>query len=246
MRELEKIVNTNDQHITETIDLNEAYPQGAKNIGLRICYALATSPNIILRSVGMEGGEQEIGSMDKWFRQYEPAEFIHKMTTMERFLAIFDSDDFDAWEMTLVYQNTELHVGGQRSGSRIGISYPKTAKFNPLGLFIGVETDTYRWNDCDKDLLKTLVCSYQMTTKRAVIMLEKIARHPDIFDEFQQTINFSTRQRIDNAVCVEGYTAWALETTTRLNTIGAYNYLVYLREDPEGAKRALTAGLPVK
>jgi hypothetical protein len=47
---------------------------------------------------------------------------------------------------------------------------------------------------------------------------------------------------------VEGYTAKSLKEKVgnKLNNLGVYNYLIYLRENPDEAKQNLAKGLPVK
>ncbi len=48
----------------------------------------------------------------------------------------------------------------------------------------------------------------------------------------------------EDAYTVEGYTAQDLFETTYLTEIGAYNYLVYLKEHPKEGLEALAKGLP--
>lgn len=45
---------------------------------------------------------------------------------------------------------------------------------------------------------------------------------------------------------VEGYSAQDIYEKTYLTEIGAYNYLIYLKEDPEQALKDLKNGLPIK
>ena len=49
-----------------------------------------------------------------------------------------------------------------------------------------------------------------------------------------------------DAYRVQGYTAEELFTRTKLNVIGAYNYLIYLCENPDEALNYLAKGLPVQ
>lgn len=52
----------------------------------------------------------------------------------------------------------------------------------------------------------------------------------------------------DNGIIVEGYSAKSLKEKVgnKLSDLGVYNYLIYLRENPDEAKQNLDAGLPVK
>lgn len=50
----------------------------------------------------------------------------------------------------------------------------------------------------------------------------------------------------NNPITVEGYNAKQLNKNTHLSVIGAYNYLIYLREDAKNALNNLRKGLPQK
>ena len=104
---------------------------------------------------------------------------------------------------------------------------------------------------CSKDTLRySLIRDYLLTfdkynEDRIIEIIEKLKKYGDIFFEFYDFVlyeNFPTEDRIE----VEGYTAEKLYNTTMLNPLGAYNYLIYLRDNPEEALAYLKAGLPVK
>ncbi|MGI6249582.1 MAG: hypothetical protein ACOYJX_09375 [Acutalibacteraceae bacterium] len=83
--------------------------------------------------------------------------------------------------------------------------------------------------------------------KRAAEMLQKLARHPDILAEFAVWVKMRTfPEKEDGAIEVEGQTAKTLFESTYLEPIGAYNFLIYLREKPEEALADLKKGLPRK
>lgn len=74
--------------------------------------------------------------------------------------------------------------------------------------------------------------------------IETLLRHKDICNEFYRYIideEFPASQ-----LSVEGYTAEQICKTTCLTPLGAYCYLIYLRENPEKALADLAAGLPRK
>ena len=75
--------------------------------------------------------------------------------------------------------------------------------------------------------------------------IEKLNRHQDIKMEFYRTLMREAFPK-NRAITVEGYTAQKLTETTRLTVLGAYNYLIYLREDPKTALNNLKKGLSVK
>ena len=104
---------------------------------------------------------------------------------------------------------------------------------------------------CSKDTLRySLIRDYLLTfdkynEDRIIEIIEKLKKYGDIFFEFYDFVlyeNFPTEDGIE----VEGYTAEKLCNTTMLNPLGAYNYLIYLRDNPEEALEYLKARLPVK
>lgn len=88
---------------------------------------------------------------------------------------------------------------------------------------------------------------YGYSGKRAEEMVKRIIRYQDIFEEFFNYIRIGKfRKRDRTVVDVEGYTAERLNSEYNLSPLGAYNYLVYLREDPMEALADLHKGLPQK
>lgn len=96
----------------------------------------------------------------------------------------------------------------------------------------------------DEIILDYLMNKCKMSEKQAKENLGKLRRHEDIYTELVYYISHNDFK--ENPICIEGYSAEQLYKTTRLEIIGAYNYLIYLREKPEEALRDLNAGLPVK
>jgi len=81
--------------------------------------------------------------------------------------------------------------------------------------------------------------------KRAEEMYIKLEKYPDILEEFLFWINTKDFKKV-NPIVIQGYTALTLTQSTYLEPIGAYNYLIYLREKPEEALEYLKKGLPRK
>ena len=92
--------------------------------------------------------------------------------------------------------------------------------------------------------LKYFIETLGLSEKRATLSYEKLARHQDILEEFMFWLETCEFPRDENAVHVAGYNARMLFDTTYLKEIGAYNYLVYLRENPAEALDNLNKGLP--
>ena len=80
--------------------------------------------------------------------------------------------------------------------------------------------------------------------KRARDTIRKMAKHKDIYLEFADYV--MNRDFNGDLVTVEGYNAKTLNKDFPLSVVGAYNYLIYLREDTENALRDLERGLPRK
>ncbi len=85
----------------------------------------------------------------------------------------------------------------------------------------------------------------KLSQTRAEKSYEKIARYADIRKEFYQYI-MDDEVFASNPIRVEGLSAQHLATNFPLSPLGAYNYLIYLREMPEKALADLKAGLPTR
>jgi DNA-directed RNA polymerase subunit M/transcription elongation factor TFIIS len=104
-------------------------------------------------------------------------------------------------------------------------------------------------NTNNKDKIITyLINVLKQTEKRANTSFEKLNQYEDIVNEFAGCINEEQFNYCDNGIMVEGYTAKSLKEKVgnKLNNLGVYNYLIYLRENPDEAKQNLAKGLPVK
>lgn len=89
-----------------------------------------------------------------------------------------------------------------------------------------------------------LLSEYGLSERRADIAISKLARHKDIYLEFAGYVD--NKVFPESGLSVAGYTAEALNRNYSLSVLGAYNYLIYLREMPEKALADLKAGLPRK
>lgn len=97
----------------------------------------------------------------------------------------------------------------------------------------------------NSEILRYLQDDEKMTDKVASATLSKLERHPDILAEFHQWIRSKSFSKA-NAISVAGFTAERLVNSTYLRPVGAFNYLVYLREQPTEALEDLKRGLPRK
>ena len=76
--------------------------------------------------------------------------------------------------------------------------------------------------------------------------IAKLARHPDIAQELRAWIENRTYET-GAPVRAEGYTAADIaKLAPFLDGVGAFTFLISLREEPAKAKQQLTAGFPRK
>ena len=108
-----------------------------------------------------------------------------------------------------------------------------------------IEENTFRYHSFDGDLVDAMQSRYGLSIKKTVLALSKLEKYPDIWEEFTEGMTQDPfRFPKEGAVSVEGHTAEELFHCTKLKELGAYNYLIYLREQPERALADLEKGLP--
>ena len=96
-------------------------------------------------------------------------------------------------------------------------------------------------NSLIKDYLRT-VSDY--SERKLSSIITKLIAHKDIYFEFYDFVLYE--QFPKDVIVVEGLNAQQLTANYPLSPLGAYNYLIYLREMPEKALADLKAGLPTK
>lgn len=73
---------------------------------------------------------------------------------------------------------------------------------------------------------------------------EKVMKYDDIAGEFGRWLE---KRGYESGVEVEGYTAQGIyKLAPQLDGIGVFNFLVTLRDDPEGAKEMIREGFVVR
>ena len=231
---------------SQRYDLNETFSKSVSNKGLVICFALAICENSKMISLELEAKTEEVGTPSKWYKKYSYESFISAFTSVEDFLASYDNADFGTWRLTTVYNNAEIGISGSRNNTEIGLSYPESKRLNLLPWLSEVESSTFEFNDYDKRVLGMLKTEFRMSEKRAVLSIQKLLAHKDIYDEFVLVALSGKYAKESSAVSVEGYTAESLNSNYPLSLLGAYNYLIYLRESPKEALDDLKKGLPRK
>jgi len=243
-----KIVSKSIGHLSniERYDLNDVFSKSATSCGLVVCYAMAISKNSTLVSLDLRAKHEEIGVVEKWHKKYSCESFAITFHGLKEFLDLYDNDDFGRWTLSVIYQNIEVTISGEREKTEIGVSYPKERNLNLLHLLSEVESISYEFNDYDKRILSMLKSDFRMSEKRAVLAIQKLLTHKDIYDEFVLVAMSGKYAKESSVVSVEGYTAESLNSNYPLSLLGAYNYLIYLRESPKEALEDLKKGLPRK
>lgn len=91
-------------------------------------------------------------------------------------------------------------------------------------------------------LLAEKNCTSELVMNR---LLDKIIKYEDILDDFCHWLQ--TRDYYnEDAVVVDGYSAQAIvDLAPMLDGIGAFNFLVDLRDQPEKAKKVIKEGFKV-
>lgn len=228
----------------ERYDLDDVFTQLTSSSGLIISYVLATSKSSKLISLELIAKHEEIGVIEKWYNRFCQESFANTFHGLKDFLEAYDYNDFGMWIAKVLYKGVEVTISGDRDNTELGVSYPKEIKLNLLPLLSEVESSTYQYNDYDKSVLNMLKTKYNLSEKRAVLTIQKLLKHKDIYDEFVSVSMSGNYTDEASAVSAEGYTAQALESNYPLSLLGAYNYLIYLRESPEEAIDDLKKGLP--
>lgn len=94
----------------------------------------------------------------------------------------------------------------------------------------------------ENTIINYLKANHSMSQERAKKSYDKLYKHLDLLNEYYHYINSKEFPSLYPKT-VQLITAKQLYETERLSALGAYNYLIYLREKPEEALKDLNAGL---
>lgn len=95
-----------------------------------------------------------------------------------------------------------------------------------------------------KIIVEHLQKEYGYSESRAIKMLNNLLRVPPIAFECWYFISHDEYVPDEFAENYYGYTAKRINEETILSAFGAFNYMVYLKKDPDNALAALQKGLP--
>ena len=99
-------------------------------------------------------------------------------------------------------------------------------------------------NSKEEMLCRYIQQKYGYSEKRSRAMVDQMLPYNDIFEEFFNYAcvgKFFKKDKSQTEIC--GYTAEVLNKDFNLSPLGAYNFLVYLKEEPKRAIADLKAGL---
>lgn len=96
-----------------------------------------------------------------------------------------------------------------------------------------------------KDVICQFICeTYSMSEQQANAAWEYLKKDMHVLFEFKYYVAKRRFVPADDCYKVQGYSAEQLYTTTYLEVLGAFNYLVYLKTKPQEALDKLKKGLP--
>lgn len=228
---------------SEKYDLNGAYA-GKKDvpIGVLILYVLVKKCDVTFTELTAEA-EGEIGEPHNILKISDVSMF----SRLDDLAKMFSSQELNIWELKCNYKDSGIYITGRTYGSILGIRSPLASSVNLLPLMSEVETATYCYHDYDPATVELIENKFKMNQKVTIQTLIEMEKQKDVFDEFMDCIRKDSFVFPDrDALSVEGFTAQYLHENYPLSEIGAYNYLIYLRNNPEQAKKDLKNGLPRK
>ena len=216
------------------------------NIGVLLLWIIGHQDNTYVKSVVAEAESEEVGIPHNRLL-ISGEEFCKKIISVEQLCHRFDDERIKDWTIKCVIEGIDAELSGTVYGLRIGVSYNSSCKVNFLKYLSNVENETYFYTKYDFEIINKLKKWFGLNQKNAVITLIKFDKHSDIAGEFYEGMKGNTFCFNDNKpIEVEGYTAKSIFDNYPLSELGAYNYLIYLRETPQEALLDLKKGLPRK
>ena len=119
-------------------------------------------------------------------------------------------------------------------------------------VFVDLDTKRYLTLSIDEEIVKIkkdTICkfireNYSMSEQQANDAWEYLKQDMHVLFEFKYYVAKGEFVPAKNCYKVQGYSAEQLYTTTYLEVLGAFNYLVYLKTKPQEALDKLKKGLP--
>lgn len=229
---------------SEKYDLSGSYAgKEGISIGVLLLYILVQEKDFQFAELTAEA-EGEIGEERNIFH-VDPCDEFHVFRNVEGLSDTFQQQKLVIWELKGIYQNVDVVITGRTYGTVLSVRTPLNSKINMIPLMSAAESATYDYCDYDDELITRLKVKYHLNQKMAIQTIVGLQKHPDIWEEFLnglQSTPFLFPK--EGAVSVNGYTAEMLFKNYPLSELGAYHYLIYLRNDPVSARNDLKQGLP--
>ena len=229
----------------ELYDVNSVCKQTIPE-GVFICYLLVNNTDVKFVHFTGTSESEEIGTGFNLVsvEQEEKSKYFSDLNALN---LVFHIKDLYKWELDIEFKNSEYTIVGKIDSSTIGVFLPLSATKDYVKLIKEVERNSWNYHPYDDIVIEKIKNYFKLNQRIAVECMEELEKHPDIQKEFLNGLQESAFVFIkDNPISVQGYTAKYLFENYPLNELGAYNYLIYLRESPEEAQEKLKQGLPRK
>lgn len=210
--------------------------------GVLIAYLISSNPDVKLNSFCF-WEDAEIGGQRNALIG-EGSDFFRQFATIDVFMKNMKMSNISEWELRFVFQNQDIVATGQAWSTIVGISYLATATPKIISLLYAVEEKSYDYHTFDEEIVKYIMDRFEPKLKSAIKSLLKLSKYTDIYSEFVSVIKSGKWVEQHSAISIENFTAERLNTNYPLSLLGAYNYLIFLRESPKEALDALDKGLP--
>ncbi len=228
-------------YVTEAFELSDLIVPGGCEPGAVTAYLTAVCPDVALESFRFSSAAEDGNALAG-----DGAEFAGSYSSPAELSMRASSLGLGPWELVFTCRNVRVTATGQFGTRIIGVRYPSDSDPRTLLLLSGIENSSYELNEFDPGLVETLMRSYSLTKKTAVRELADMSAYEDIYGEFRQALESGGKPVTSGAVSEQGITAADLMENFPLSLLGAYNYLIYLRESPDEALEELRNGLPRK
>lgn len=232
-------------NISEKYELSDIYI-GKPGIrpGLLTCFLLTKASKVTLEAFFADE-EGELGA-SRNIINLEAEAFLSTYHSVNDFMQKMADAEIRSWELSVLIEGWPVTLIGEAWRATVGVIYPSGKPINMLPILSAVETESYQIHAYPRELLDSVKTLFKQGQKAAIRSLEKLKNYPDIFEEFCNGCTVPEFTFPKEGIQVQGYDAKTLNKEYPLSPLGAYNYLIYLRENAKDALMDLEKGLPRK
>lgn len=231
-------------YFIERYDLTGVYAgQTGVPIGVLLLHILINRDELKFVRLSAEAESEEIGVPRTIFH----ADSKKEITYLHQLTSLFVREELEIWRLTVKYNDEDIFITGWTHDTELSVRYTIKTRPNLLPLMSEIETATYDYHDYDPQLVYNMKSQFNLNQKMAILSIVELQKYPDIWNEFEHGMKSAPfAEPLEGAISVEGYTAEMLYKNYPLSILGAYNYLIYLKTDPENAINDLKRGLKKK